>query len=132
MTRKPHLTHSNRAYLEQRIRNVERRRSQPVGETDVERILADMQADDEVTRAHAVRQICPCRMPWPVFNRLRKAAKRLQNDPSPLVSAHARHIEEDARAVASMESALERAKEYEEEFASAAPRSGKRDKRRTG
>jgi hypothetical protein len=118
--------------LEQRIRNVERQRSQPVGETNVERILADMQADDEVTRAHAVRQICPCRMPWPVFNRLRKAAKRLQNDPSPLVSAHARHIEEDARAVASMESALERTKEYEEEFASAAPRSGKRDKRRTG
>ena len=131
MTQKTHLTPSNRAYLERFIQNVERRRSQPVAETDVEQILAAMQSDDEVTRAHAVQQICPCRMPWPIFHRLRKAAKRLQNDPSHLVRAHAQHIEEDARAVASMESTLERTREREEKYARTRCGAGKRDKQRT-
>ena len=53
-------------------------------------------------------------MPWEVFDRLRKAAKPLQKDPSPLVRADALHIEEDAREVASLESLSERLQEWEE------------------
>lgn len=96
------------------LTNVKRRRSRPVSEADIGRILIDMQSDDEVTRANAVREICPCRMPWELFDRLRKAAKPLQKDPSPLVRANARHIEEDAREVASMEALSERLQEWEE------------------
>jgi len=66
-------------------------------------------------RARAVRQICPCRMPWSVFHRLRKAAKQLQQDPDPDVRANALHIEEDARMVASMEGEMERLHEFEDE-----------------
>jgi hypothetical protein len=100
--------------MERHLAEVERRRSQSIGEADIQRILADMHSEDEVTRANAVRQICPCRMPWEVFDRLRKAAKPLQKDPSPLVRANALHIEEDAREVASLEALSERLQEWEE------------------
>ena len=93
---------------------VERRRTRPFSEADVQRIMEDMQSPDEMTRVRAVREICPCRMPWEVFDRLRSAAKRLQKDPSALVRANARHIEEDARHVASVEAAKERYQEYQE------------------
>jgi hypothetical protein len=110
------LTRSNRAYLERYIADVERLRSEPVSEADVKRIVADMHSDGALTRARAVRQVCPCRMPWSVFYRLRKAAKRLQRDPSPLVRAYARHIEDDAKTVESLESELEQVRQYEEEL----------------
>ncbi|HLK55185.1 MAG TPA: hypothetical protein VKU00_01390 [Chthonomonadaceae bacterium] len=89
-----------------------------------------MQSEDEVTRANAVRQICSCRMPWDVFFRLRKAAKRLQHDPSPLVRANALHVEEDARMVAGFEAQMERIQEYEEEAASPSYKRQKKGKRR--
>jgi hypothetical protein len=108
------LTRSNRAYLEHYVADVERLRSEPVSEADVKQIVADMHSDDAMTRARAVRQIYPCRMPWSVFYRLRKAAKCLQSDPSPLVRAYARHIEDDAKIVESLESELEQVREYEE------------------
>jgi hypothetical protein len=44
----------------------------------------------------------------------RKAAKPLQKDPSALVRANARHIEEDAREVASLEALSERLQEWED------------------
>jgi hypothetical protein len=114
MAKKQLVSPSQMEYMERHLAEVERRRSQPIGEGDIERILAGMQSQDEVTRAHAVRQICPCRMPWEVFDRLRKAAKPLQKDPSPLVRANALHIEEDAREVASLEALSERLQEREE------------------
>jgi hypothetical protein len=51
--------------------------------------------------------VCPCRLPWDIFQQLRKAAKRLQQDPSPLVRRHALHVEEDARMIASLEALQE-------------------------
>jgi hypothetical protein len=114
MAKKPLVSPSQKEYMERHLAEVERRRSQAIGEADIERILADIQSADEVTRANAVRQICPCRMPWEVFDRLRKAAKPLQKDPSPLVRANALHIEEDAREVASLEALSERLQEREE------------------
>lgn len=113
---KQHLSPSNRVYVEQFLGKVEAERAQATEEEwDVERLLADMQSPDPVVRVKAVRQICPCRMPWGVFHRLRKAAKRLQHDPDPDVRANALHIEEDARKVASMEGEMEWLHEFEDE-----------------
>lgn len=70
-------------------------------------------------------------MLWEVFERLRKAAKPLQKDPSPLVRADALHIEEDARLVAGFEAQMERLREYEESEESAY-RAKKRNKLRRG
>ena len=108
------LTPSNRTYLERFLEGVEKERAQAHSEAEVESIFARLQSDDECIRAGAVQQICPCRTPVEVFRRLRKAAKHLQQDPSPLVRANALHIEEDARKVESIESELERAREQEE------------------
>ena|SRR5579872_2698695 len=118
MAKKQSPTLSQRAYMERFLARVEAKRSRPFCPVDEERLLAEMQSEDEVTRANAVRQICSCRMPWDVFYRLRKAAKRLQHDPSPLVRANALHVEEDARMVAGFEAQMERIREHEEEAAS--------------
>lgn len=112
--KKREVTRSQRAYIEQALAHVEQKRSQPFSEADEQQILADMESDDEMTRARAVRQICPCRLPDKVFYRLRRAAKRLQRDPSPLVRADALHIEQDARMVARFEAQLEKLKERDE------------------
>ncbi len=109
------LTPSNRAYLERFLEGVEKERAQARGGNEVESILVGLQSGDECTRADAVQQICPCRTPGEVFRQLRKAAKPLQHDPSPLVRANALHIEEDARKVQSIEAELERAREQEED-----------------
>jgi hypothetical protein len=122
MAKKQQVSRSNRAYMEHFIANVEVERSQSCGAIQVEHILADMQSDDETIRAQAVRQICPCRMPWEVFEQLRKAAQPLRKDPSPLVRANALHIEEDAKMVASFEATLARMQERDE------PPPRKRDK----
>lgn len=102
------------AHVEHFVKTVESARSGADWETEVARIIAEMQSGDDETRARAVREICPCRMPWQVFNRLRKAAKRLQHDPNPLVAANARHIEVDAERVMAMEGSLERIRERDE------------------
>ena len=114
MAKKQQMTRTHRAHVEHFMAKVEAERSQSCGEADVERILAEIQSDDETVRANAVRRICPCRMPWEVFEQLRKAAKPLRKDPSPLVRANAIHIEEDARRVASFEATLARVEEREE------------------
>jgi hypothetical protein len=116
--------------MEGKLAEVERHRSRPVGEADVERILAGLRSEDELTRAHAVREICPCRMPWEVFDRLRKAARLLRKDPSPMVRANALHVEEDAREVASLEALAERLQEWEEREEDVVPRPDRRGRGR--
>lgn len=109
------LTRKTREFYERFTEKVEEKRAQPFTEADVERLLQEMNSEDEGTRAKAVREICPCSMTPEVFYRLRKVAKRLQKDPSPLVRSNAYHIEEDARMVESIEAALQRQKDREEE-----------------
>jgi hypothetical protein len=119
--------------MERLLPRIEQRRARGFSEADVERLLAEMESPDERARARAVREICPCRMPWEVFDRLRQAAKRLQRDPSPIVRAEARHIELDAREVAGAEGFAERYQEYldlEEERRAARHRSRQRGRRR--
>jgi len=106
MAKRCPVSPSNRAHLEHFVATVALQRAQPVAEAEVERILAALAANDAVVRARAAREVCPCRMPWPVFYRLRKAVARLRRDPSPLVRATALHVEVDARSVREREAIM--------------------------
>ena len=118
------------AYAEHVIAHVQERRSRPFGGADLARILAELESPDEVVRARAVRQVCPCRVSWEVFDRLRKVAQQMQRDPSPLVRANARHVEEDAREVRALEALWEQLHEAEEEADYPVDRMSRRGKRR--
>lgn|SRR5579862_718875 len=108
---KPVRSPDHIAHIEHFVQTVESARSGADWEAEAARIADEMQSVDAEIRARAVREICPCKMPWPVFNRLRKAAKRLQHDPDPKVARNARHIEVDATQVMTMEGSLERIRE---------------------
>jgi hypothetical protein len=110
-TTKPVRSRGHIAHIEHFVQTVENARSGADWEAEAARIADEMQSADTEIRARAVREICPCKMPWPVFNRLRKAAKRLQHDPDPKVAKNARHIEVDATQVMTMEGSLERIRE---------------------
>ena len=118
------------AYAARRLAHVEKHRGRPFDEADVARILAELQSPDEVVRAKAVRQVCPCRVSWEVFDHLRKVVQHLQRDPSPLVRAYARHVEEDANEVRALEALWERVQETEEDADSPVDRTHGRGKRR--
>jgi hypothetical protein len=94
---------STQAYLERKLASVGHKRSHVPSADEIASLLAGMESPDEQVRAQAVRQVCPCRLPWEVFSQVRGAAKRLQHDPSPLVRANALHVEEDARELAALE-----------------------------
>jgi hypothetical protein len=113
MLRNERLTSTQRAYMKNFLQTVENERAQPYTEEDIQNIRAGMSSEDEQTRAKAVLAICPCRMSWEVFHEFRKSAKRLQQDISPLVRANARHIEEDAHKVASIEAQMENLEEFD-------------------
>jgi hypothetical protein len=125
-----HISPSQLAYAENLLAHVQERRGRPLAEANVARILAEMESPDEVVRAQAVRQVCPCRVSWDAFDRLRKAAQQLQRDPSPVVRANARHVEEDAREVLALEALWERVQEADEEAHSPVDRPTRRRKQR--
>jgi hypothetical protein len=85
--------------MERKLACVERKRSRSPGAAEIARMLAEMRSSDDEVRAQAVRRACPCQLPWDVFRHVRKAAQRLQRDPSPLVRANALHVAEDAREI---------------------------------
>jgi hypothetical protein len=107
VAKKLQVSPSTRAYMERKLASVERRRSNPPGAADIARILAEMQSPNEEIRAHAVEQVCPCRVPWHMFHQLRKAAQQLRKDPSLMVRANARHVEEVAREIEALEALRE-------------------------
>jgi hypothetical protein len=114
MTKRPPVAPSTLAYMERKLAHVEAQRAHPASAADLARLLAELQSPDERVRARAVRQVCPCRLPWEVFRRVRKAAQRLRHDPSALVRANARHVEEDAREIEALEALRERVAERAE------------------
>jgi hypothetical protein len=67
-----------------------------VAVADLDQLLVDLHAPDPLTRASAVRQLCPCRSGPELYARYRGEVRRLQKDPSPLVRANALHVEQDA------------------------------------
>ena len=77
-------------------------------EPDVNRIVADFKAPDEAARGKAVRQVCPCRMGWEVFQETMEDLSKMTKDPSPYVRAQALHVFEDAYGLQSMESRKEK------------------------
>ncbi len=120
---------STLAYMERKLACIEAKRSHSPCAADIERILAEMRSPDERTRARAVREVCPCRLPWDAFRQVRQAAKRLQHDPSPLVCANALHVEEDAREIAAMEALREWIAEHDEGVEEATHRPKQRGER---
>ncbi len=130
MSRQKRKMELRRLVVNNVVSRIEAERSDSYSEADIERIRAGMGSEDEQVRAEAVRQICPCRMSWEVFYAFRKDAKRLQKDPSPLVRANARHIEEDAQFVGSFESEWERLQEWDDTQEERDAEQGKREWRR--
>lgn len=130
MAKRPHISPSTRAYMERKLACVDQKRSHPANAADIAHLLSAMQSPDDETRARAVRQVCPCRLPWEVFDRVRKDAQRLQRDPSPLVRAEALHVAEDAREIAALEALRDWAAEHDELRADAARRPQQRGRRR--
>jgi hypothetical protein len=84
-------------------RKPERARTTEV-EVDLNRLIADLQAADEATRAKATRAVCPCRLGWGVFQQTMDTLKERIKDPSPQVRAQALHVFEDAYGIQSRES----------------------------
>ena len=113
MANRPRVSQSTRAYMERKLACVEQKRSHPPSDAAIARLLVEMQSADEHIRAQAVRQLCPCRLPWEVFRHVRPAAQRLRHDPSPLVRAQARHVEEDASELAALEALREWVAEHD-------------------
>src|SRR5437879_2662144 len=77
-------------------------------EPDVNQIVANFKAPDDATRGKAVRQVCPCRMGWEVFQETMEDLSKMTKDPSPYVRAQALHVFEDAYGMQSMESRKEK------------------------
>jgi hypothetical protein len=102
------------AYMERKLACVEKRRSRAAATLEIEHVLQQMRSPDEQDRAQAVRQVCPCHVPWDVYFAMRKNASRLKQDPSPLVRANAWHVEEDAHELAALEALQEQLAEREE------------------
>jgi hypothetical protein len=130
MAKRPQVSPSTRAYLEHKLACVDQKRLHPSSVADIPRLLSEMQSADEHARAQAVRQVCPCRLPWDVFAPLRKAAQRLQHDPSPLVRAQALHVAENAREIEALEALQTWLAEHDEGREEAAQWPQRRGKRR--
>ena len=90
-------------YMKQKLAQVAEDRAHPPSEEEIAQILLDLGSPDPETRGAALRRICPCHLEWATFEPLRKAAKKLQQDPDPNVRALALHVEEDAEQIASLE-----------------------------
>jgi hypothetical protein len=129
MMKRLRVSVSTRAYMERKLSCVAGRRAGAPDADAVARLLAEMRSPDERVRAQAVRQVCPCHVSWDVFAQMRKTVQGLQHDPSPLVRANARHVEEDAREIAALEALREWVMEHEADVEEAAHRPQRRGRR---
>jgi hypothetical protein len=98
-----------RDYAEVFLDAVEQKRSRPPTEQQVEHTLAEMCSPDENVRAEAVRHLCPCRVPWSIYQQNLGAVQALQKDSSPQVRRAALHLDEDAIKLERMEERLQKA-----------------------
>lgn len=99
------------SYVEHFLDTVQRKHDQPPTEAQLERILARMHSPEEAERAQAVRRLCPCRTPWPIYQRYLDEIQKLQKDENPQVRAAALHLAEDADRLERREERRERAQE---------------------
>lgn len=63
---------------------------------DRERLLEELESEDEAIRAKALRSLCPCHGDWKMFEENLLLVERFRKDPSPLVRRTALHLFEDA------------------------------------
>ena len=61
-----------------------------------EQILSDLCSTDDGIRIKAIRNLCPCRIEFEHFARVRDALNQLKKDPNPDVRAAALHVFDDA------------------------------------
>ncbi len=94
-------------YMHRKLAQVAADRANPPTDDEIAQILLDLDSPTADVRAAALRRICPCHLTWELFAPLRKAAKKLQQDPDPEVRALALHVEEDAEQIAALEALRE-------------------------
>lgn len=110
------VTKSQFQYMKEKLAHVEHERARAVTQEDVARILHDLESSDEEVITKALREVCPCRMSWEVFEQLCKPALRLRKHPSSLICGLANHIEQDTREVAALEAIREREAERQDSW----------------
>lgn len=64
--------------------------------TDAERLLADLDSDDEEVVIRALHTACPCSGDDTFFVRHQRALRRLERDARPAVREVAKHLQRDA------------------------------------
>ena len=125
MATRRRISRGDRAQYEFFVTTVEQQRMRPLPESELARIRDGLASPDECIRARAVRAVCPCRMPWPVFLQFRKTVARLRRDASPHVRANALHVEVDARTVREREAIVAYLAERDEQAAEVQRRKGR-------
>ncbi len=112
------MSRSTRHYVNEHLARVDsERRHAPVTDDDIRSLVASYSSPDPVVRARALRQSCPCHVPWDVYEQLRPYALKLRRDRDTSVRAVAVHLEEDARSLRGMEAAVRRWEDEDERIA---------------
>jgi len=65
-------------------------------------VLANLESPDELVRARALRQLCPCHS-WHRYEQHIDLVRRFRKDPSPVVRSVATHIEHEIIEIESIE-----------------------------
>ena len=74
---------------------------------DLDILLANLEAPDELVRAKALQQLCPCHS-WRRYEQHMDLVRRFRKDPSPLVRGVATHIEHEIVEIESIERWVDR------------------------
>ncbi len=78
---------------------------------DTDRLRSDLDSPDDQLRLRALRQCCPCRSGYSVYETFRSDVRRLRKDPHPEIRKLALHIEQEACDIESKVNRLEDATE---------------------
>jgi len=78
---------------------------------DVDEVRSGLESQDDEARLRALRQCCPCRSGYSVYEVFRSEVRRLSKDPHPEIRKLALHIEQEACEIESKVDRLEFAAE---------------------
>jgi hypothetical protein len=78
---------------------------------DTDTVRAGLESPDDQVRLRALRQCCPCRSGYSVYEAFRPEVSRLRKDPHPEIRRLALHIEREACEIESKVNRLELATE---------------------
>src|ERR1041384_3306444 len=78
---------------------------------DVDTVRSGLESEDDQIRLRALRQCCPCRSGYSVYEAFRSDVLRLRKDPHPEIRRLALHIEQEACEIESKIDRLELAAE---------------------